>query len=547
MRLSGELTRIQTNQEKYLVFRYTVYGAVFGILFPFIATISQLYLLRLPFSWESIAEVQRNPLLWMIDTAPFFLGLLANFAGIREKKLFDQTLELENLVDQRSKDVIRQKLFYEALVDNSPIAIVTLDHDQKIISVNPAFQMLFGYHQDEVMGKELDMLIANPNSPREAFLISQKVWEGEAIHEFGKRKHKDGHLVEVEIFGEQIKINGKRIGILGLYRDITTERRAQEALSASEERFRRMFSDSPVALRMEDYSPVKKWLDENYHDRSIPLKSMVEKNGGFFTDIASMPLLIDLNEATLWLFGAKNMAELQKNLHRILSKESHSEALGIIDCMLAGETTLERELVYNRLDGRKIYTITKLSIVPGYEETWGRVLFSNLDITERKLAEERLAYLSLHDIMTGVYNRAFFEEEMSRLSKSRAFPISILVMDMDNLKSINDTHGHPAGDAALQIIASIIKNCFRGEDIVARIGGDEFSVLLPGMDNSGANKAKDRIQKRIEEHNQEQDTEIPLSLSIGCATAVSGDSLADVFQSADTCMYAEKKEKKMKK
>jgi len=527
-----------------LIIKYTIFGCAFGLLFPFAATCCQLVILKLPVNAQSILEIHLNPLLWIIDTAPVFLGLFAYSAGVRQQQLVDQADKLEDLVSQRSTEIIRQKLFYEALVDNSPIAIVTLDQDQKIISINPAFQELFGYHQDEVMGKELDTLIANPNSPHEAFLISQKVWEGEAVHEFGKRKHKDGHMVDVEIFGEQIRINGKRVGIVGLYRDITVERRAQEALSASEERFRRMFSDSPVALRMEDYSPLRKWLDENYRDQSISLKAMGEKDALLFQRLAALPQVIDLNEATLWLFGVKDKDEMQKNLHNILSQECRNEALDILDCMLAGETSLERELIYNRMDGKKIYTITKLSVIPGHEKTWGRVLFSNLDITERKLAEERLTYISLHDIMTGIYNRAFFEEEVSRLSKSRSFPISILVMDMDNLKTINDQYGHQAGDLALQSIANIVKNCFRSDDVIARIGGDEIAVLLTGVDAEGAENAKARINHAVQNHNQTRGTDIPLSVSIGCATAHAGDNLSEKFQKADTLMYEEKKTKK---
>jgi len=172
------------------------------------------------------------------------------------------------------------------------------------------------------------------------------------------------------------------------------------------------------------------------------------------------------------------------------------------------------------------------------------VLFSNLDITERKLAEERLTYISLHDIMTGIYNRAFFEEEISRLSKSRSFPISILIMDMDNLKAINDHHGHQAGDLALQHIAGIVKSCFRSDDVIARIGGDEIAVLLTGVDAEGAENARTRIQHAILNHNQTRDTDIPLSVSIGCATAHAGDNLSETFQKADTAMYEEKKTKK---
>jgi diguanylate cyclase (GGDEF)-like protein/PAS domain S-box-containing protein len=528
-----------------LSIKYALLGGMFGMILPLLSTLNELYIHNLNYSWATIKQIHQSPLLWIIDSTPVFFGMYAYMAGTRQQNLVEQTEKLEELVEQRSKDIIRQKLFYEALVDNSPIAIVTLDQNQRIISINPAFQNLFGYRQDEVMGKELDSLIANPDRPQEAYNITQKVWEGNAIHEFGKRKCKNGNFVDVEIFGEQIRVNGSRIGVLGLYRDITAEKKAQEALSASEERFRLMFSDSPVALRMENYSKIKQWLDENFQNAGESLQNYLENNPGMFSKIASLAEIVDLNDATLWMYGAKSKEDLQEHIHEILGQTSRKEFVNIIESLLDGETTLERELVYDRLDGRKIYTITKLSIIPGYEKTWGRILFSNMDITERKLAEERLAFISLHDIMTGIYNRAFFEEEMSRLSRSRSYPISILIMDMDNLKAINDRHGHQAGDTALQAVAQIIRNCFRTEDVVARIGGDEFAVLLQEVDADGAQKAKERILNGIQNLNQTDDGRtVPLSLSIGCATVSSGEPINDAFNTADTLMYAEKKKKK---
>jgi len=531
--------------KKSFIVEYTILGGAFGLAFPILASLIEISTHHLSFSWVSFLQVQRtNPLLWIIDSTPLFLGIYAYIAGNRQQKLQEQTDHLEELVEHRSKEIFRQKLFYEALVQNSPLAIATLDQNQKIISINPAFQNLFGYRQEEIMGKELDGLIANPDRPQEAYNITQEVWRGNAVHEFGKRKRKDGEMVDVEIFGEPIMVNNNRIGVLGLYRDITVEKQAQDALSASEERFRIMFSDSPVALRMEDLSPIKEWIEKNIGTNQRNLKEYIKEHPEDFEYLCAQAKIIDLNDSTLFMFGAKNKEELQSHLHSILSSESHEDVIDIFDALLDGETTLEKELVYKRIDGRKIYTITKLSIIPGYEHDWGKVLFSNMDITERKLAEERLTYISLHDIMTGIYNRAFFEEELARLSKSRSYPISVLVTDMDNLKSINDQHGHQAGDVALQTIAQIVKDCFRAEDIVARIGGDEIAVLLQGMNAEGAQKAKERIQECIREHNQENGTDIPLSLSIGCATAKQGDLLTDTFKIADTRMYQEKKEKK---
>lgn len=527
------------------VFLYTAIGILFGFLFPAVASIFEMITENLRISFSSFLEVQKTtPLLWVIDTAPLFLGIYAWFFGIYQQKLQEQSDRHENLVESRSLEVVREKLFYEALIQNNPIAVVTLDKDHKILSINPAFEVLFGFRLKEIMGKNLDTLIANPSNTDQAKSITQQVLSGMGIHEFGCRQRKDGQLVEVEIFGEPITVNGSLIGALGLYRDITLEKQAKESLAASEERFRRMFTDSPVALRMQDFSAVKNRIYELREEDRANFKEYLNNRPEEVVKLFSLIEIVEYNPATLLLLNAQSKEELQGNLYSILSKESRSATIDIFCCLLEGKTNMERELVYTLLDGKKVYTLTKISVMPGYEESWGRILFTNMDITDRKIAEERLTYISLHDIMTSVYNRAFFEEEMARYEKSRVRPISILSMDMDNLKIINDQYGHKAGDHALQNIANIIQSSFREEDIIARLGGDEFAVLLPTMDQKMAQKAKQRILDGIARYNHDNPGELPLSLSVGCATADKDESLEEAFKRADEAMYLEKKARK---
>lgn len=527
---------------------YTISGVLFGFLFPLLSSIIDVNLQGYSLSLSSILRIQKsNPLLWVIDTAPLFLGIFALFAGTRQKKLQDQANQLERLVELRSQEVIRQKLFYESLFQNNPIAVVTLDKNHCILSINPAFQKLFGFRQDEIMGKNLDTLIANPARPEETISITDHVLSGKGIHEFGCRKRKDGQMVDVEIFGEPITVNGSLVGVLGLYRDITLENITKESLAASEERFRRMFTDSPIALRMQDFSRVKTRIDEKGEDIRANFKEYLISYPEEVVKLFSLIEIIEFNTAALQLFSANSKEELQGKIYSILSKESRSEAIEIFCALLEGITSLEHELVYTRLDGKLVYTLTKISVMPGFEDSWGRILFSNLDITDRKLAEERLTYISLHDIMTSLYNRAFFDEELARYEKSRVRPISILVMDMDNFKAINDRLGHQGGDNALQNIANIIQSSFREEDVTARIGGDEFAVLLPTVDAAIAQKAKGRILNGIDKYNKENTDAVPLSLSIGCATANKNESLEEAFKLADEVMYLEKKAKKNNK
>lgn len=164
------------------------------------------------------------------------------------------------------------------------------------------------------------------------------------------------------------------------------------------------------------------------------------------------------------------------------------------------------------------------------------------NITERKQKEKKIAFLSYHDILTGLYNRAYFEEECSRLDTEHKLPISIIMGDVNGLKLTNDAFGHLYGDKLLCVIAEILKDSSRQEDIIARIGGDEFCILLLQADHNIAQSICERVYNACENKKMKLDNGYyNPSVSLGFATMYRSDeNISDIMRDAENSMYKRK-------
>ena len=160
------------------------------------------------------------------------------------------------------------------------------------------------------------------------------------------------------------------------------------------------------------------------------------------------------------------------------------------------------------------------------------------DITEKKKQRNEIEYLSFHDSLTALYNRRFFEEEMKRLDTERNFPLSIVIIDVNGLKLINDAFGHKSGDKLLRKVAEMIKRECRADDIISRVGGDEFVILLPKTDSGQV----ENIIKRIHLATKNEKIEsMNISVSCGWETKKYKDEdIQDIYNRAENNMYQQK-------
>jgi len=227
--------------------RYLLLGWIFGMAFPIAALIMDIQISQVPFSLNAVwGLVSSQPLHWIIGTAPIILGGAGMIIGTQVHHLQEINQELEDRVEERVKEIHQtrdvlelEKLYFESLYQASPAAIVVLDPDHRVRTVNPAFESLFQYRQEELIGKQLDKIITQDETNLQAKEYTLQVSAGKTIEGIAKRKRKDGQEIDVKVYGVPINFQGKQDGMLGIYHDVSdllkAKKEAEEADEAKSE------------------------------------------------------------------------------------------------------------------------------------------------------------------------------------------------------------------------------------------------------------------------------------------------------------------------
>src|SRR5436190_3275180 len=287
-----------------------------------------------------------------------------------------------------------------------------------------------------------------------------------------------------------------------------------EALRESEERFRRAFDYAPIGIAL--VSPKGVWLK--------------------------------VNQALTDILGYSDKDFLATDFQSMTVADDLDMTLRKVDALLSGRVANQQlEMRYRHKTGRTVWTSFSVSATSDFASGQPNLIFQIQDITHRKLADQQLQHEATHDALTGLPNRPFFMGRLAAaLYKREDNPdhrVSILFIDLDRFKYVNDSLGHLIGDELLKGIASRLRECLRPSDLVARLGGDEFTILVEGSyDPNEVTRIAERIQQKFSIAFDLDGHEVYSSASIGILHASEQHlSSEDMMRDADTAMYQAKR------
>ncbi len=395
---------------------------------------------------------------------------------------------------------------YRSVVDDLTEMVCRFTPEGVLTFVNYAYCRFMGKEEEELIGS--NFLAVLPDEARNKIMEQHSnlspqnpvvTYEHQVVMPNGEIFWQQ--WVDRAIYDEQ----GAILEMQGVGRDVTDQKKAEAALQESEEKYRKILETTA----------------EGFYE--------VDLKGKF----------VACNRAMAEMLGYRE-EEVIGMSYKALCKDPDAVFQEFNQAFTRGKSKFSIVMEMIRKDNSIGIADISVSLIYDQEGNINGFRGMGRDITERVKLEEHLKHVSLHDELTGLYNRRYFENELYRLDRSREHPIAIVSADLDGLKLINDTLGHNVGDRYLKAGAELLKNTLRASDILARVGGDEFVLLLPRTGREATEELVARIRRQIDEHNHSKSA-LPLSISIGLAVNKEGKQpLEETYKQADAAMYRDK-------
>jgi diguanylate cyclase (GGDEF)-like protein/PAS domain S-box-containing protein len=453
----------------------------------------------------------------IIEVSQLAHAMTAKWASMQQASL--RMEELDRLVERRTSELssVNARLnLLAAALKAAANSITITDSKGIVVWTNPAFSALSGYSAEEVIGRnrhELKSGIHDKRFYKEMWeaISSGRVWRGEITN-----RRKDGTLSLEEMTITPVAFQpGKITHFIAINQDITERKEAEEALRAAEEKYRVIFENAVIGIF-----------------QATPDGRLVNVNTAFATMHG-------------WDSPEQLLADLSENPRgRFIDPARIDEWTRLLE---KHGTVRSAEIEVVCRDGTSKWVLANIRAARNAE---GQVVLHEgtvEDINDRKLAQQQVSYMAYYDGLTGLPNRLLLQDRLSNALASatrRGSCVALLFLDLDRFKIINDSLGHSFGDLLLQQVATRLKNEIRQDDTVARVGGDEFLIVLTSVVNVDEVQA---IATRIVNSLTGEFCIQGRSLSVSCSLGISsfpehGSDSETLIKNADAAMYCAKEQ-----
>ncbi|MBO0959343.1 EAL domain-containing protein [Neobacillus sp. MM2021_6] len=405
----------------------------------------------------------------------------------------------------QSKRIKTSEQYYHSLYHNNPDIILTLDVKGTLLSANQVVES-YGYSVDELLQRPFVSYVV-PELVKKTMKHFTKSINGEATNYETAIFSKVGDQVQLNVTSIPIINEGEIVGAYAILKDITSFKQTQEALVEAESTYRSLVEESLVGI-------------------------YIIENGKF----------VYVNPQLLEWFGYTN----EETIGSYLSDYIHPEDVSIVlDNIQKRFTDENKGMKFQYRAIKKDQSIIHLEVYGSKTIYRGKqaVIGSVIDITEQKKAEEKIKHMAYHDALTDLPNRYLFTSSFqTALSNQSMETASILFLDLDRFKLINDSLGHDLGDLLLKKVSERLKNCICPEDCLARLGGDEFIFFLPNVGHEGTTKTLNQVLTRLNEPFHLNEYEMYITPSIGISQYPhDGEDIGTLIKKADLAMNQAKR------